>query len=233
MAENQPTWRYSMELEKGLICLEPKDPDENLDYTADFNYQQGFVAFPEQVAFSTVEEIWKCHFVVEMSSSPPSLDGAVQAVCAPLNVESEDGVYIRDLICGADETTYHLDVPPGEYDVVVRLYPEVDLPDDLDEAEEFAAVEAAAVKTKQEKVTDDEDQGENEDDEEEEADEEDEDEDDDDLFNPQCKVGITFLPRGTIGPKVLLLSYGDIPDQIVLHRNDGSSYTVPSGGAKS
>jgi hypothetical protein len=58
----------------------------------------------------------------------------------------------------------------------------------------------------------------------------DEDEDDDDGFLTYCKIALTFLPQGTVGPSILKAASGNIPELLLLHRGDGSSYTVPNGG---
>jgi hypothetical protein len=46
---------------------------------------------------------------------------------------------------------------------------------------------------------------------------------------PHCKVALTFLPKGTMGPRVLKVKHGELPERVALRRNDGSVVFVPNG----
>ncbi len=55
--------------------------------------------------------------------------------------------------------------------------------------------------------------------------------DPDDAFLPHCKVALTFLPQGTVGPRVLKVAYGKLPERVALRQNDGTVVFVPNGSS--
>jgi hypothetical protein len=118
---------------------------------------------------------------VEITSTVPSLDDAVQAACMPIEVADDLGLFIRSGTDSAPDEGYEIDIPPGKYDMLVRIY----------------ATEGK-----------------------------DDDEDDDD-FNPHCKASLTFLPRGTIGPKCFKRKGYAPPSKLVIHTADGGTEEFP------
>jgi hypothetical protein len=117
-----PQWRYSLYVSYGQFYLEPKDNDLRAVYFQEKGEsEQGFSAFPTQVAFGTPPNADRCTVEVEFGSKLPPLRSAVQAVAVPLDVESPDGLYLRTVDDSGDKQ--RLEVPPGQYDVVARFFP--------------------------------------------------------------------------------------------------------------
>jgi hypothetical protein len=173
--------------------LEPEIRNIDLEYTADDNFSvQHFTSFPQLVAFFLPHDVFECDVVAELGSSVPSTDEAEVAVSVPLTVEGSNGVYLRTV---EDTDEYNrLDVPPGEYDLVVRIYP----------SEKKNVTDDDSYPVKNKGVGHE-------------------------MFIDHCKVALTFLPKGTVGARVLKSYHEEMPDRIALHRNDGSINFVPNG----
>ena len=128
-------------------------------------------------------------------------------MCVPIHVADDHGLFLRSVNDEDDENLdqsdddddsddedgeeldysapQQIDLPRGEYDMLVRIYP----------------VEGW---------------------------DEDEDEEDEDEDGPHCRVSITFLPKGTIGPKVLKANGFAFPSNLVIHTQDGGIQELPS-----
>ena len=106
----------------GQFYLEPKDNDLRAVYFQEQGEsEQGFSAFPTQVAFGTPPNTDRCTVEVEFASKLPPLRSAVQAVAVPIDVEGPDGLYPRTVDDSGDKQ--RLEVPLGHYDVVARFFP--------------------------------------------------------------------------------------------------------------
>jgi hypothetical protein len=44
--------------------------------------------------------------------------------------------------------------------------------------------------------------------------------DDDDAFDPRCKVSLSFLPRGTVGPRCFKRDGFELPSRMIIHTSD-------------
>ena len=191
-------------VEKGQFDVQPrKRPETCFEGLWDDEISQRFVSFPRHATIFIDDEVWMINVESELADVALELEDAVQAICVPIDVTDDHGLFLRsvndedeeDLDESDDHDTddeddeqidysepQQINLPRGEYDMLVRIFP----------------VEG-------------------------EDDDEEEDED-----GPHCRVNITFLPRGTIGPKVLKANSFAFPNKLVIHTKDGVIQELPN-----
>jgi hypothetical protein len=117
-----PVWKHTLFVSYGQFYVEPLRPDrQTMYFQEEGESDQGFSAFPRQVAFETPQGECDCRVEVGFSSKMPSVATATQAVVAPLLVDTADGLCLRTVFDRRNR--FRLQVPPGEYDVMARFYP--------------------------------------------------------------------------------------------------------------
>jgi hypothetical protein len=114
--------KYKIYVSYGQFYLEPLKPDMNVTYFQEHGEpEQGFSAFPGQVAIGTPANAGECTVEVEIRPTIPPLGNAVQAVVVPLSVTDRQGVFLRTV---DDHGKKHrFEIPVGDYDVVARFFP--------------------------------------------------------------------------------------------------------------
>lgn len=213
-------WQHRVTVSHCQFYIEPKYRLDTLcdDTYFDLEFAQGFQSFPRHAVIHC-DDVWEITIDSELTDTVPSLEGAVQAACMPIEVVDDHGLFLRSVDDVAEEegeengesddeegdefdedsgdVPNQIDLPRGQYDMLVRIY----------------ATEG---------WYDDEDDNENKDE------DGDGDEEEDEELNPRCKASLTFLPRGTIGPKCYLRDGFDPPGKLIIRTADGGKEEYPA-----
>lgn len=177
---DQSRWRHEFSTHGGEFFLQPLTCDDDIDYCDHDSFaKQQIASYPTEAYFFGPEPVILCDVQAEFATELPDLEGAIQAVSVPIDVEGDEGLYLRSVM--AEEDLNKLDVPPGKYDVLVRFFPKK-------QDEEKGSRYQYGV----------------------------------------SPIVLTFLPRGTVGPRVLKVAYGEVPESLVLHLDAHDIIRVPN-----
>src|SRR5262249_15212261 len=98
-----------------------RKPDPEFTYfQEEGEYEQGFSAFPGQIAFGTPGSDAECVIEARIRSRLPPVARAVQVVAVPLVVATPGGLYLRTVYDGRSRR--RLEIEPGSYDVVASFF---------------------------------------------------------------------------------------------------------------
>ena len=205
-------WQHRVTVSHCQFYIEPRYRLDTLcdDTYFDEEFAQGFQSFPRHAVIHC-DDVWEITIDSELTDTVPSLEGTVQASCMPIEVVDDHGLFIRSVDDVAEEEgeeNEESEDEEGDEDSGDGSPNQIDLPrGKYDMLVRIYATEGW------------DDDGD---------DNEDEDEDEDEELNPRCKASLTFLPRGTIGPKCYSRDGFDLPSKLIIRTADGGFEEYPT-----